>query len=340
MAGLSTPLTETLGIEYPIVQAPIGSLTRPELAAAVSNAGGLGTLAVTWHDLESTGEVIERTRELTDAPFAVNLVLDEAATIQPTDEHLEACLAAGAPLVSFSFGDPTPYVERCHDDGVGVLATVGDAGMAADVVAAGVDVVVAQGGEAGGHLQSDVATMPLVPRVADAVDDVPVIAAGGIADGRGVAGALALGADGAWLGTRFVASEEAGAHDSYKRNVTIASEVDTIRSQLFDGGWPGRDHRTLVNGTVREWLGAGRPPPGKRPGEGESVAAFPNGNALERYDDVPPMANMTGDPEALPQYAGQSAGLTGDVEPAADIVEGLVARAAERLELATAFVAD
>lgn len=331
MAGLSTPLTEALGIEHPIVQAPIGSLTRPELAAAVSNAGGLGTLAVTWHDFESTREAIERTRELTEAPFAVNLVLDDATTIHSTDEHLETCLEAGAPLVSFSFGDPTPYVERCHDQGVAVLATVGNAEMATEVAAAGVDVVVAQGGEAGGHLQSDLATMPLVPRVADAVD-VPVIAAGGIADGRGVAAALALGADGAWLGTRFVASEEAGAHESYKANVATASETETIRSQLFDGGWPGRDHRTLVNETVRDWLAAGSPLPGDRPGEGEVVAEFPNGNALERYDDVPPMAAMTGDPEALPQYAGQSAGLTGDVEPAADIVESLVDSAADRLE--------
>lgn len=338
MVRLSTPLCDLLGIDHPVVQAPIGSLTRPELAAAVSSAGGLGSLAMTWHDLDGTRRAIERTVELTDRPFAVNLVLDDATTRQPTADHLSACLDAGAPLVSFSFGDPIPYVDRCHDEGVPVLATVGSAEMAASVEAAGVDVVVAQGGEAGGHLQSEVGTMSLVPRVVDAVDDVPVVAAGGIADGRGVAAVLTLGADGAWLGTRFVASEEARAHETYKRAVVAASETDTVRSQLFDGGWPGRDHRTLVNETVRGWIDAGRPRPGERPGEGETVAEFPGGDALERYDDVPPMASMEGDPATLPQYAGQSAGLTDDVRPAADIVTGLVESAAERLEATATLV--
>lgn len=340
MARLATPLCAALDIEHPIVQAPIGSLTHPELAAAVSNAGGLGSLALTWHDLDATRRAIERTRELTDAPFAVNLVLDEATTERPTDEHLAACLDAGVPIVSLSFGHPTPYVGRCHEAGVPVLATVGSAAMAAEVEAAGVDAVVAQGAEAGGHLQSEVATMALVPRVADAVEDAPVMAAGGLADGRGVAAALALGADGAWLGTRFVASEEARAHETYKRAVAAATEADTIRSQLFDGGWPGRDHRVLANETVERWVSAGRPPPGDRPDEGRTVASFPDGPAFDRYDDVPPMAGMTGDPAALPQYAGQSAGLAGDVRPAADIVAALVEEAIAAIESSAATVVE
>lgn len=340
MTRLSTPLRAALGIDRPIVQAPIGGLTRPELAAAVSEAGGLGTLALSWHDLDATRREIRETLELTDRPFAVNLVLDEATVEHPTDEHLAACLDAGAPIVSFSFGDPSPYVARCHDAGATVLATVGSAEEAERVADAGVDVVVTQGAEAGGHLQSDVATTVLVPRVADAVPDLPVIAAGGIADGRGVAAALALGADGAWLGTRFVASEEARAHEGYKEAVATASETDTVRSQLFDGGWPGRDHRVLENETVARWDEADRPGPGDRPGEGETVAEIPGGPGFDRYDDVPPMEGMTGEPEALPQYAGQSAGLTGDVRPAGAIVEALVDETTAALDRACGFVRD
>ncbi|MEA5387450.1 nitronate monooxygenase [Haloarculaceae archaeon H-GB2-1] len=239
MPSLRTPLCGVLDVEYPVIQAPVGSVSCPELAAAVSNAGGLGTLAVTWRDFAETRRVIEATRELTDAPFGVNLVLDDDATVYDTEAHVETCLDAGAPVVSFSFGDASPYVGTVHDAGALAAVTVGSAAAAADAVDAGADVVVAQGWEAGGHVQSEVATMPLVPRVADAVGDVPVVAAGGIADGRGVAAALALGADGAWLGTRFVATEEAHAHERYKRALVEAVETDTLHSELFDKGWPG-----------------------------------------------------------------------------------------------------
>lgn len=324
MTALSTPLCDALDITYPIVQAPIGGLTNPELAAAVSNAGGLGTLAVTWHEPEAAAAEIDATRELTDRPFAVNLVIDEATTIAPTAQHLAACLDAGAPIVSFSFGDPAPYLDTCHDANATTIATVGTAEMASRVVEAGVDVVCAQGWEAGGHLQSEVATMPLVPRVVDAVPETPVIAAGGIGDGRGVVASLALGADGAWLGTRFVASDEALTADAYKAAVTTATETDTVRSQLFDGGWPGRDHRVLTTALVDAWVDAGEPPTGDRPGEGETVASHPALGDVERYDDVPPIAGITGDVEAMAQYAGQSAGLTDDVKPAAAIVADLV----------------
>ncbi len=324
MPALSTRLCDVLDLTYPIVQAPIGGLTNPELAAAVSNAGGLGTLAVTWHEPEAAAAEIDATQELTNRPFAVNLVLDESTTITPTEEHLAACLDAGAPIVSFSFGDPDPYLDSCHEANVPTIATVGTAEMASRVVQAGVDVVCAQGWEAGGHLQSEVATMPLVPRVVDAVPDTPVVAAGGIGDGRGVVASLALGADGAWLGTRFVASDEALAADGYKEAVTSATETGTVRSQLFDGGWPGRDHRVLATEQVDAWIDAGEPPAGDRPGEDETVATHPALGDVNRYDDVPPIAGMTGDVAAMAQYAGQSAGVADDVKPAAGIVADLV----------------
>jgi nitronate monooxygenase len=326
---LRTGLTDLLGIEHPIVQAPIGSATCPELAAAVTDAGGLGHLAVTWRSLDDTRRAIEETRGATDGPFAVNLALDERTTDLPTDEHLETALEAGAPVVSLSFGDPAPHVDRVREAGATVMATVGSAEEARAAVASGVDAVVAQGGEAGGHLQSDVATMPLVPRVADAVEgaggsDVPVVAAGGIADGRGVAAALALGADGAWLGTRFVATREANVVDGYRDRVADAAETDTVRSELFDGGWPGRDHRVLRNSTVEAWEAAGRPASGGRPGEGERVGAYPDGRPVERYDDDLPVSGATGETESWALYAGQSAGTVDAVRPAGGVVGELV----------------
>jgi nitronate monooxygenase len=327
MDALDTAFCDRFGVDRPIVQAPIGSVSCPALAAAVSNAGGLGSLAVTWRDADATRRAIRETGRLTDHPFAVNLVLDEATTPVHPAEHLETCLDAGAPVVSFSFGEPGALLDRCADAGVPTIATVGSASMAESVVADGADCVVAQGWEAGGHLQSDVATLPLVPRVADAVPETPVLAAGGIADGRGLAAVLALGADGAWLGTRFVATEEAAAHARYKRAVSRATETDTLRSQLFDGGWPGRDHRTLRNETVTAWEDADRPSRGDRPGEGETVARTQSGDAVHRYDDLPPVEGLDGDVDALPQYAGQSAGLTGAVQPAGAVVEAIAEEA-------------
>jgi nitronate monooxygenase len=327
---IATPLCDLLGIDHPIVQAPIGSATRPRLAAAVSNAGGLGTLAITWRSPEQAVELVERTGELTDAPFAANVVLDPEAKDVDTEDHLEAVLDAGVPVVSFSFGDATPYVERVHEADALSFVTVGSAESAERAAAAGADVVVAQGWEAGGHLQSDVATLALVPRVADAVD-VPVVAAGGIADGRGVAAVLAAGADGAWLGTRFVATEEAGVEDLYRRRIVEADETDTFRGEVFDAGWKGTPHRTLRNSTIEAWAAAGRPPSGERPGEGETVAEYPGGHPIVRYGDDLPMEGVEGDLEALALYAGQSAGLTDAVSPAAEVVEELVAEAEARI---------
>ncbi|WP_336325581.1 NAD(P)H-dependent flavin oxidoreductase [Halovenus sp. HT40] len=324
--SLSTSLCERLGIDYPIVQAPIGSATQPELAAAVSNAGGLGMLAVTWRSPEKAAEFVERTHELTNAPFAVNIVLDPEAKEIPTEVHLEAVLEAGVPAVSFSFGDATQYIDRVHDADALALVTVGSADEAREAVDSGADVVVAQGWEAGGHIQSEVATLPLVPSVADAVN-VPIVAAGGIADGRGVAAVLAAGADGAWLGTRFVATEEAAVESLYRERIVEADETDTVHSELFDSGWEGTPHRTLRNSTIEDWESADRPASGERPGEGETVAESPTGHPIERYSTDLPVAGSNGNLEALALYAGQSSGQTDDVIPAADVVEQLVAEA-------------
>src|SRR5262247_2865667 len=204
MKALATPLCSRLGIDVPLVQAPIGSASTPELVASVSNAGGLGMLALTWTTPEQARRRIRRVRDLTDRPFGVNLVLDF-----PIDDKLAVCLQEQVPVVSTTWGDPAAVGGRIHDKGALHLHSVGAVDEAARAVDAGVDVIVAQGWEAGGHVRGLIATLPLVPTVVDAVAPVPVIAAGGIADGRGLAAVLALGAQAGWLGTRFLTAIEA-----------------------------------------------------------------------------------------------------------------------------------
>jgi nitronate monooxygenase len=311
-----TPVCELLGIEEPIVQAPMSAV--PELTAAVSNAGALGMLALTWST--PAGDVVRATRALTDRPFGGNLVLAE-------DQHhrLDEALDAGLRIVSFFWGDPASYVEQVHSAHGVVLHTIGSAEEARRAVASGVDVVVAQGWEAGGHVWGQVATLPLVPAVVDAVAPVPVIAAGGIGDARGVAAVLALGAQAAWIGTRFLLAEEMPIHEDYRRRLLDAAETDTRwYADLYEVGWPDAPNRSLRNSTADAWEAAGRPPPGNRPGEGDVIAHFASGEAIVRYEPAAPMVGTTGDVEAVSMWAGQSVALARKAQPAAEIVAELV----------------
>jgi NAD(P)H-dependent flavin oxidoreductase YrpB (nitropropane dioxygenase family) len=317
---MRTPLCDLLGIEHPIVQAPMGGPAVPRLAAAVSNAGALGMLVLGRSD--DAGAPVGELRGLTQHPFAGNFVLRE-------DQHarLEVALEAGLAIVSLFWGDPTPYVDQVHDAGALLVHTVGSAEEAKRVVAAGADVVVAQGWDAGGHVWGQVGTLALVPAVVDAVAPTPVIAAGGIGDGRGVAAVLALGAQGAWVGTRFLMAEEAPVHEHYRRRLIEAVETDALWfPDLFDGGWPDAPHRALRNATIDAWEAAGRPPAGSRPGEGEQVATSSTGAAIPRYASLTPLDGMDGDIDAMSLWAGQSVALARRVEPAADIVAELVSR--------------
>lgn len=325
MDTLPAGFTDLVGIEHPIVQAPIGDLARPELVAAVSAAGGLGMLAASWTSPTDIEIAVARTRTLTDRPFGLNLVLD-----RPQDDRLKAALAAGVKIISFAWGDASALIPRCRAAGAVVLVTVWTAQEARQAVAAGADAVVAQGWESGGHVRGEVATFPLVPAVVDAVTPVPVVAAGGIADGRGVAAALALGASAAWLGTRFVLSTETLAHPVYRNMLLSATEADTVHSRLFDGDWPDAAHRTLRNSTVAAWEAAGRPPSGQRPGEGDAIARI-DGVPTFRYDSASPRDGVEGDVEQMSLWAGQSAGSLRRVEPAGEIVRRLAADAARIL---------
>ena len=315
---MRTPVCELLGIEHPVVQAPMAAI--PELAAAVSNAGALGMVTLTWSD--DPGAVVRETAAMTTHPFGGNFVLTS-----DHHRHLDQALEAGLRIVSFMWGDPSSYVEPVHAAGGIVLHTVGTAQEARQAVAAGADVIVAQGVEAGGHVWGTVGTLPLVPAVVDAVAPVPVIAAGGIADGRGVAAVLALGAQAAWLGTRFLLAQEMPIHDDYRRRLIAAVETDPqLYPNLYEVGWPDSPHRALRNSTASAWEAAGRPPLAQRPGYGEVIAHFASGESIVRYEPAPPMDGTTGEIEALSMWAGQGVALARQAQSAADIVAELTSR--------------
>lgn len=314
---MRTTICDQLGIEVPIIQAPMGGASCPALAAAVSNAGGLGMLALSWHSPDGVREEIRRTKMLTSRPFGVNLIL-----AFPQDERLAVCLEEGVPLISFFWGDPAPFVERVHEAGALAASTVSSAAEARLAARAGVDILVAQGWEAGGHVRGEIATLPLVRSVVEAVGSRPVLAAGGIVDGAGVAAILAMGASGAWVGTRFLASEEASVHPRYQELLLAADETATVHTSLFDIGWPDAPHRILRNSTYEMWEAAGHPVTGARPGENETLATGSFGRML-RYSSTTPGPDAEGDIEGLSLWSGQGVGRVETILPAAAIVREL-----------------
>ncbi len=328
---LETPFTKAFGIDCPIAQAPMGGSVTVDLISAVCEAGGLGMQGVSWHEPAAMVAEIAAIRRRTARPFAVNLALQ-------WDQHarLATCIDAGAPVVSLFWGDPTAYFPRLRAAKVKTIVTVGSADEAKRAADLGADAICAQGVEAGGHVWSKVGTMVLLPAVVDAVTPLPVIAAGGIADGRGLAAVLALGGAGAKIGTRFLATPEAYAHDEWKRRIIAARETDTVHTELFDLDWPNAPHRVLRNSTYERWDAAGRPPSGRRPGEGEVVARQPDGTPLLRYSDTGPVAGASGNIEATGLYAGQSAGLVRDLVPVGALITRIVAEAEAALAYAGA----
>lgn len=314
---IRTKLCDVLDIVTPIILAPMGGAVTPRLAAAVSNVGGLGNLPLWRADRETIEKTVREMHAGTSKPFAVNLNMEF-----PQEERLSICLDEGVPVISFFWKDPSSLVQKAKDGGAIVMHTVGDVEAAKRSVEAGVDIIVAQGWEAGGHVRGTVATMPLIPAVVDAVGDAPVVAAGGIADGRGMAAALALGASGVWIGTRFLASEEIAIHEEYQERIIAGTETSTVYTEeLFDIGWPNAPHRVLRNSTIEAWEAAGRPLSGERPGEGEVIASSPERGNIVRYASATPSADMTGDIEALPMWAGQSTGIVRKVQTAAEIMQ-------------------
>lgn len=361
MTPRATALCSTLGIRYPIVQSGMSRVAGPELVAAVSNAGGLGILAALRLEPDDLRAQIRRIRELTSAPFGVNLWLHPAVTAPAAPESIDSRALAGAqqklneirsrvglaassaapsrfpdlvarnldviveervPLWSIGLGNPgAEGVARCHQRGVRVMAMVTNVDDARANAAAGVDFIVAQGTEAGGHRPNwppgtqEAGTMVIVPRIVDAVGQ-PVIAAGGIVDGRGMVAALALGAAAVMLGTRFIATRESIAPSFFKDAVLAADVGDTVVSKVFTG----LPMRTLRNRFASEY------------GDAPVLPPMLQSNAAE---DIFKAAAQRGNADYFPMPAGESAGLIGDMPSAADVVHAMVREANEVLRAFT-----
>ena len=328
---LKTPLCQQLGIDYPLFSVGMGGgMAGPELVAAVSNAGACGVLGMGGLPAPYIRQQIHHLRTLTNKPFGVNLLLPLLE-----EGQIETCLDEQVPFLVLFWGDPTPYVAEAHRRGTKVFVQVGSVEEAQAAVAAGVDAIIAQGMEAGGHVKSTVALTTIVPAVVEAVKPVPVIAAGGIANGRGVVAALGLGAQAVSMGTRFLASAETHVVQAYKDRVVQSQAEDTVYTLLFDVGWPNAAHRVLRNKVITEWEAAGCPASGQRPGEGSILGTMPVAGTtvdMVKYMVFPPLSGFTGDIDYAVLYAGESCSLIRDIKPAAQIVRDVVREAEEAIE--------
>jgi nitronate monooxygenase len=310
-------LLDLTGQSIPILQAPIGASATQELVTAVCRAGGMGALALTWDTPEEAAARVSAQRKaVPDAAFFANFVLHF-----PCD-GLDAALQAGVPVVTFSFGIDAARIARSHRAGAKVGVQVSSAEGARQAIDAGADFVIAQGVEAGGHVQSTTPLATLLPQVVAMAGDRPVIAAGGIASTSAILWAISGGAAGVMLGTRFLASRESAAHPDYKAALIAARPEDTAFTNCFDINWPHAMHRVLRNATFTAWEAAGSPQPPHRPGEGE-VVFRQNGVDHVRYCDTQPGPDADGDPLAACLYAGTSVGDIDRIESAGDLLERL-----------------
>jgi enoyl-[acyl-carrier protein] reductase II len=317
-AVLRTAVCDVLGIEVPIMQAAIWPATAPELVAAVSDAGGLGSIGSVFESAESVQRHIARVRELTSRPFAVNHVvplLDE--------EAFQVTLEAEPAVISLALGDPADLVERAHAAGAKVIHQVHTVAQARRAAELAVDAIIAQGSEAGGQGMSlGVGAMALIPQVVDVVSPIPVLAAGAVADGRGLAAALVLGAQGANVGTRFLASEEASADESWKRTILATESEDVVRFEVWKEIFPPASEgayetapRVMRTSFVEERQ--------RRP-----EAARRDAERLRR--ELMSVVRERRVHELVP-FTGQTAGMIHAVLPAGEIVRGMVSEAEEAL---------
>jgi enoyl-[acyl-carrier protein] reductase II len=313
--GLRTAICERLGIELPVFLAGMGGVAYAEVCAAVSEAGGFGTLGMAAASPDEIRREMRAVRARTDKPFGVDLL---AALPQTIERSLDVIIEEGASAFIAGLGVPGPAVRRCHEAGLAVLVLCGKVSHALRAAEAGCDAVVAQGTEAGGHT-GQVAGMALIPQIVDAVS-IPVLAAGAIVDGRGLAAALAFGAQGVWMGTRFIASQEARAARAYKQRLVAGSGADTVVTRCYSG----KPMRVVRNAYTDSWE--------KRRDE---IQPFPAQIGVSVRDGV---FSVTGadfedvDPERSCLPAGQGMGGIHEVLPAGEIVRRVVAEARDTLE--------
>src|SRR5690349_20372327 len=309
---MRTRICDLLGIEYPVIQAGMSLFTSAELVCAVSNAGGLGSLGCWRRTAEDFSREIAKIRDGTSRPFAINHV------VQALDEDVfRMSLEARPALISMALADPGELVKRIHDAGAKAMMQVTTVAQARQAVARSIDIIVAQGSDVGGYIGS-IGTMATVPQVLDAVRPLPVVAAGGIADGRGIAAALALGAEGVNVGTRFLASEEAPIGPAWKRGIVGAEAEDAVRVDVLNDIMPNPGR--LGYGTVLRSL---RSPFIDTWRERREEAAR---EAQRLLAELVALTRAGRIGEAFPA-AGQSAGMIRDIRPAGEIVRRLVEEA-------------
>ena len=326
-SALRTPICELLDIQYPILQAGMGFIARADLAAAVSAAGGLGVIGAATLTPDELLEDIRAVKAKTDKPFGVDILF--AAPLQKSDgdrllpggvqDLVDVVFQERVPVLVSGLGNPAPVVGRAHELGIRVLSIVGNTRNARRVAAGGVDAVIAQGYDGGGHT-GRVGTVALVPAVLDTVD-VPVVAAGGIADGRGLAAMLGMGAVGVWMGTRFVASSEAAGHMNYKQRIAETDDEGTVITRCFSG----KPARMIRNSVTEAW---------EAPDLQARIEPFPRQMRVvsEWLGENPYLAGRFGgntDQGAL--AAGQSCAVIKEVLPAAKIVEQIIEEASAAL---------
>ncbi len=304
--NLRTPVCDQLGIEVPIFLAGMGGVAYAEVCAAVSEAGGFGTLGMAAVSPDGIRAEMRRVRELTDKPFGVDLL---AALPEAMLASIDVIIEEGASAFIAGLGVPGPVIERCHDAGLLVMSMCGKVSHALAAEQAGCDVVVAQGTEAGGHT-GQIGGVALIPQVVDAVS-IPVLAAGAFVDGRGLAAALSFGAQGVWMGTRFIASHEARANEGYKRRITEIGSADTAITRSYSG----KPMRVVRNQWVDEWE--------RKPDE---IRRFPEQMEYSAREGVLLFATADADVESFDREracmpCGQGAGAIGDVPTCAEIVD-------------------
>lgn len=312
-----------LGFEYGVVQAPLGpDISGPELVAAVANAGAIGFLrAPDWETPDYLRGLIKKTRTLTDKPFGVAVIL-----AFPHEENMKAILAEKVAVLQVSWGDVREeLVHEAHCAGVKVVPQVGSFEEARKAIDVGVDAIIVQGREAGGHVIGQDGLISLLPRVVDLVGDrdIPVIAAGGIVDERGYVAALALGAQGICLGTRFVATEESYAHPIYKRKLLELDETE-YTNVFGRARWPGAPQRVLETPFFKDWKSL----PSHESEINQPLIGHSTINGMEkdirRFSGTVPNRTTTGDIESMVLYAGEGVGLIKEILPAAEVVQRLV----------------
>jgi enoyl-[acyl-carrier protein] reductase II len=306
---MRTPLCDQLGIEHPIFLAGMGGVAFSKVCAAVSEAGGFGTLGMAGSSPSAIRDEMRRVRDLTDKPFGVDLL---AALPEDVLSAIDIIIEEGATAFIAGLGVPGPVIQRCHDADVLVFSMCGKVSHAQRAEEAGCDVVVAQGTEAGGHT-GRVAGMALIPQIVDAVD-IPVLAAGSIVDGRGLAASLAFGAQGVWMGTRFIASHEARAAESYKKRITEIGSDETLISR----GYSGKPMRVIANEYIEDLE---RNPDRMLPFPAQMNKSQEEGLLflMSGRDDV--------DTRKACMPAGQGAGAISDVLSCAEIIDRVLSEA-------------